>query len=57
VRGGGGVKYFIFRNFAVGGEGVLALGPSFVHDRYPYYGGDTRFYVALDLLGGIEFIF
>ena len=50
-RGGGGLKYFVIPQLAVGGEIVLTVGPNFVrHD-------DTHAYLALDFLGGVEFVF
>ncbi|HEY3353898.1 MAG TPA: hypothetical protein VGQ83_11665 [Polyangia bacterium] len=51
-RGGGGLKYFVLRQLAVGGELMLAIGPDFVSN-----GGGTHAYAALDLLGGIEWDF
>jgi hypothetical protein len=51
-RGGGGLKYFVLPQLAVGGELVLTVGPTFVkHDV------GTRTYLALDFLGGVEFVF
>ena len=50
-RGGGGVKYYVIRQLAVGGEAMLSLGPNFVDN------GGTHAYAAFDLLGGIEFNF
>jgi hypothetical protein len=50
-RGGGGVKYYVLKQLAVGGEMMLDLGPDFTH------GDGVRAYVALDLLGGIELNF
>jgi hypothetical protein len=51
-RGGGGVKYFVLRNLAVGGELMLSVGPNFVGQEI-----GTEAYAALDFLGGVEFIF
>ncbi|MBI5482287.1 MAG: hypothetical protein HY906_25755 [Deltaproteobacteria bacterium] len=51
-RGGGGLKYFVIPQLAVGGELVLTVGPNFIR-----HGGGTEAYVALDFLGGVEFVF
>ena len=51
-RGGGGLKYFVLPQLAVGGELVLTAGPNFVKHVV-----GTRAYVALDFLGGVEFVF
>jgi hypothetical protein len=53
-RGGGGVKYYVLRQLAIGGEGVLSIGPSFMRD---WTGHDTGVYAGLDLLGGVEWNF
>ena len=51
-RGGGGLKYFVLPWLGVGGELVLTVGPNFLrHD------GGTHTYLALDFLGGVEFVF
>jgi hypothetical protein len=51
-RGGGGLKYFVIPQLAVGGELVFTVGPNFLR-----HGGGTEAYVALDFLGGVEFVF
>jgi hypothetical protein len=53
-RGGGGVKYYVLRQLAVGGEVMLSIGPDFGSDNV---GGGVHAYAALDILGGIEFNF
>jgi len=50
-RGGGGVKYYVVRSLAVGGEAAISIGPTFIQHN------GTDAYAALDLLGGIEWNF
>jgi hypothetical protein len=51
-RGGGGVKYYVIPNLAVGGELNIGGGPNFInHDA------GTHAYAAIDVLGGVEFNF
>jgi hypothetical protein len=53
-RGGGGFKYYVVRNLAVGGEMNLTVGPEFVSENHST---DLHMYASLDLMGGIEYNF
>ncbi len=54
ARGGGGMKYYVIRRLAVGGEVMASIGPGFLA---PSRGGGTHTYAELDVLVGVEFNF